>query len=128
MYPGFGPQCLSCAYVKFYSFSELVDDHDSAIEVYQKALEIEPKNKEARKGNYRCLTEDYQQRNAPKNIQERALTDPEIGKIMTDTKIVKILKEVRENPKNWKNHLNDIEIVEKLKTLYRVGLIDIDGE
>ena len=60
---------------------------------FQKALDIDPNNYDARDGLQKCYSTDD-----PEARRKRALQDPEVQQIMSDPAMQMILQQMQENP------------------------------
>ena len=68
-------------------------DDSKAMSAFQKALELDPNNYDAREGLQKCYAADD-----PETRRKRALQNPEIQQIMADPAMQMILQQMQENP------------------------------
>lgn len=92
---------------------------------YQKALEIDPNNKEAQEGLRACYKSFSEQPTDPEEIRRRANADPEIQEILTDPAMKIILEQMQEDPKAAQEHLKNPEIRSRIQKLYEAGILQI---
>jgi len=92
---------------------------------YQKALELDPGNKEATEGKRACFTAMSEQPTDPEEIKARANADPEIQEILTDPAMKIILEQMQEDPKAAQEHLKNPEIRSRIQKLYEAGILQI---
>lgn len=104
---------------------EAMKKYDAAMDNYQKALDIDPKLKDASKAYYRCLTVDYEQRNNPKQTFFRAQKSPAISEILSDSEIKSMLNHLNDHPDSIQKYLEDPEISPKIQKLIDYGIIGI---
>lgn len=96
-----------------------------AQKTYQKALEIDPNNKEAQEGLRACYKSFSEQPTDPEEIRRRANADPEIQEILTDPAMKIILEQMQEDPKAAQEHLKNPEIRSRIQKLYEAGILQI---
>ncbi|XP_062502181.1 stress-induced-phosphoprotein 1-like [Corticium candelabrum] len=93
-----------------------------AMQAYEKALEIDPENQEAKGGIANCRTS---QPMTPEEVKQRAFNDPEIRQIFADPAMQVILRQMEENPGALTDHLKNPHIAQKIQKLVEAGLIQI---
>lgn len=96
-----------------------------AQKTYEKALELDPENKEAHEGIRACNSAVMQQPTDPEEIRQRANNDPEIQEILTDPAMKIILDQMQEDPKAAQEHLKNPEIRSRIQRLYEAGILKI---
>ena len=64
-----------------------------AMAAFQKALEIDPQNFDAREGLKKCYASDD-----PETRRKMAMQDPEVQKVMMDPAMQMILQQMQDNP------------------------------
>ncbi|XP_039559605.1 stress-induced-phosphoprotein 1-like [Passer montanus] len=73
-------------------------DYTKAMEVYQRALDLDPSCKEAAEGLRRCVRGQQQRSEPPEELRRRALADPEVQQIMGDPAMRLILEQMQKDP------------------------------
>ncbi|KAL9952289.1 hypothetical protein ACROYT_G039524 [Oculina patagonica] len=96
-----------------------------AQKTYQKALELDPENKEAKEGIRACQKGATEQPTDPEEIRRRANADPEIQEILTDPAMRIVLDQMQEDPKAAQEHLKNPEIRSRIQKLYEAGILQI---
>lgn len=104
---------------------EAMKQFTKAMDAYQKAMEIDPNNKEAKEGCSRCLHNDYANRNNPEEVQKRAMNDPEIRNILTDPAMKMILDQIQQDPKALREHMKNPQVKHNIQKLIDVGILAV---
>ncbi|XP_076655906.1 stress-induced phosphoprotein 1 [Halictus rubicundus] len=93
-----------------------------ALNAYQKALEVDPNNKEALAA-YRTCAVSFSSN--PEEVRKRAMSDPEVQSILSDPTMRLILDQMQSDPRALRDHLKNPNIAAKLQKLLETGLIAI---
>ena len=98
-----------------------------AMEVYGKAMELDPNSDEAKNGYKDCAVKQYSQRgsNDPEEVRKRAMNDPEVQQIMGDPAMRMILEQMQSDPQAVQEHLQNPAIMQKFMKLKNAGLISM---
>jgi len=96
--------------------------YSKAMDAYQEAMEIDQNCQEAADGYRACLME---QNKDPEEVRKRAMTDPEVQKILQDPAMRLILEQMQSDPKALRDHLQNPDVAQKIQKLMEAGLIAI---
>jgi len=96
--------------------------YTKAMDAYQEATELDSNCQEASTGYRACLME---QNKDPEEVRKRAMTDPEVQKILQDPAMRLILEQMQSDPKALRDHLQNPDVAQKIQKLMEVGLIAI---
>jgi len=117
------------AYLRKGNVLKAMGQHQNAMDVYVKALDVDPNNAEAKQGYKDCSVKQYASgagaSNDPEAVRQRAMNDPEIQQIMQDPAMRMILEQMQSDPQAVSEHLKNPEIVRKIMKLKDAGLISM---
>ena len=110
------------------SIHHYLKEFHKAIDAYNKILELDPENAEAKQQIEHVLWQVNQQNQSgevDKDRQARAMADPEIQAILGDAQMRSILSEMQTDPKKAQAALQDPAITEKLNKLIAAGVLQV---
>eukprot|EP00118_Oscarella_pearsei_P025263 m.307856 g.307856 ORF g.307856 m.307856 type:complete len:553 (+) comp42942_c0_seq1:67-1725(+) len=91
-----------------------------AAHTYQKVLDFDPGNAEAKEGLRNC---HMMEPPSVEEVQKRAMQDPEVVDILRDPSMQMILKQMEENPGALMDHLKNPDVAQKIEKLMEAGLL-----
>jgi stress-induced-phosphoprotein 1 len=104
--------------------------HQKAMDVYEKCMEIDPNNAEAKQGYKDCAVKQHSSSGGsgssdPEEVRARAMNDPEVQQIMADPAMRMILEQMQSDPQAVSEHLKNPAIMRKIMKLKDSGLISM---
>jgi len=116
------------AYLRKGNALKVMGQTQKAMDVYEKAMEIDPNNAEAKQGYKDCAVKQYSTGGGssdPEEVRKRAMNDPEVQAIMADPAMRMILEQMQSDPQAVSEHLKNPEIMRKIMKLKDSGLISM---
>jgi len=115
------------AYLRKANVLKAMGQTQKAMEVYAKAMELDPNSDEAKNGYKDCAVKQYSQKgsNDPEEVRKRAMNDPEVQQIMGDPAMRMILEQMQSDPQAVQEHLQNPAIMQKIMKLKDAGLISM---
>eukprot|EP00092_Neocalanus_flemingeri_P006374 GFUD01006863.1.p1 GENE.GFUD01006863.1~~GFUD01006863.1.p1 ORF type:complete len:332 (-),score=92.67 GFUD01006863.1:244-1239(-) len=117
------------AYLRKANVLKAMGQSQKAMEVYTKALELDPNSDEAKNGYKDCAVKQYSQKDRssqdPEEVRSRAMNDPEVQQIMGDPAMRMILEQMQSDPQAVQEHLKNPAIMTKIMKLKDAGLISM---
>merc|ERR1712025_829497 len=115
------------AYLRKANVLKAMGQAKNAMEVYSKAMELDPNSDEAKNGYRDCAVRQYSQKgsNDPEEVRKRAMNDPEVQQIMGDPAMRMILEQMQSDPQAVQEHLQNPAIMQKIMKLKDAGLISM---
>jgi tetratricopeptide (TPR) repeat protein len=95
-------------------------DTVKANDAYQKALDLDPSNSEAKEGLRKCYAQDD-----PDERRKRAMQNPEVQNILGDPAMQMILQQMQRDPAAIQDHLKNPAVAEKFQKLMDAGIIQM---
>jgi len=111
------------AYLRKGAISLTLKETAKAKEAYQRALEVDPNNTEAREGLMKCTRENMSL--SPEERRKQAMEDPDVQKILMDPAMRMILEQMQENPQAASDHLKNPAVREKITKLVEAGILQM---
>lgn len=112
------------AYLRKGKVLQGMGQHSKAVDVYQKALELDANSSEALEG-FRFCTQTLNQSKDPEDVKRRAMADPEVQQILGDPAMQMILEQMQNDPKALSEHMQNPAIAKKIMKLKEVGIISV---
>lgn len=97
-------------------------EYTRASSAFQKILELDPGNQEAREGYAKCLNITNSN---PEEVRKKAMNDPEIQGILGDPAMRLILEQMQNDQKAVQEHLRNPEVARKIEKLIEAGIIGL---
>jgi len=114
------------AYLRKANVLKAMGQIQKAMDVYNKAMELDPNSDEAKNGYKDCAVRQYSQKgNDPEEVRNRAMNDPEVQQIMSDPAMRMILEQMQSDPQAAQEHLKNPHIMQKIMKLKDAGLISM---
>lgn len=115
------------AYLRKANVLKAMGSTQKAMDVYSKAMELDPNSDEAKNGYKDCAVRQYSgnRSNNPEEVRARAMNDPEVQQIMSDPAMRMILEQMQSDPQAVQEHLQNPQIMQKIMKLKDAGLISM---
>ncbi|URD78268.1 Heat shock protein [Musa troglodytarum] len=122
---------FSKGYTRKGAIQFFMKEYDKALETYQEGLKHDPNNQELLDGVRRCVEQINKTNRGEisqeelKEIQAKAMHDPEIQNILTDPVMRQVLIDFQENPKAAQEHLKNPQVMHKIQKLVGAGIVQM---
>jgi len=116
------------AYLRKANALKVMGQTQKAMDVYSKAMELDPNSDEAKNGYKNCAVSQYSGNKGggtPEEVRARAMNDPEVQQIMSDPAMRMILEQMQSDPQAVQEHLQNPAIMQKIMKLKDAGLISM---
>lgn len=114
------------AYLRKANVLKAMGQTQKAMDVYSKAMELDPNSDEAKNGYKDCAVRQYSQpKGDPEEVRKNAMNNPEVQAIMSDPAMRMILEQMQTDPQAVQEHLKNPEIMQKIMKLKEAGLISM---
>jgi len=114
------------SYLRKANVLKAMGQHQKAMDVYSKAMELDPNSDEAKNGYRDCAVRQTQQpRGDAEEVRKNAMNNPEVQAIMSDPAMRMILEQMQTDPQAVQEHLKNPEIMQKIMKLKEAGLISM---
>merc|ERR1712013_94165 len=116
------------AYLRKANVLKAMGQAKNAMEVYSKAMELDPNSDEAKNGYRDCAIRMQSGGGGgkdPEEVRRNAMNNPEVQQIMGDPAMRMILEQMQTDPQAVQEHLKNPAIMEKIMKLKDAGLISM---
>jgi len=116
------------AYLRKANVLKAMGQVKNAMEVYSKAMELDPNSDEAKNGYKDCAIRMQSGSGGgkdPEEVRRNAMNNPEVQQIMADPAMRMILEQMQTDPQAVQEHLKNPAIMEKIMKLKDAGLISM---
>jgi stress-induced-phosphoprotein 1 len=116
------------AYLRKANVLKAMGQVKNAMEVYSKAMELDPNSDEAKSGYKDCAIRMQSGSGGgkdPEEVRRNAMNNPEVQQIMADPAMRMILEQMQTDPQAVQEHLKNPAIMEKIMKLKDAGLISM---
>lgn len=116
------------AYLRKANVLKAMGQAKNAMEVYSKAMELDPNSDEAKNGYRDCAIKMQSGGGGgkdPEEVRRNAMNNPEVQQIMGDPAMRMILEQMQTDPQAVQEHLKNPAIMEKIMKLKDAGLISM---
>ena len=110
------------AYLRKAKCHQGIGQTSRAMAAFERALELDPNCAEAIEGYKNCAIQSHSD---PEETRRRAMSDPEVQKILNDPAMRMILEQMQNDPNAIQEHLKNPAIAEKFMKLRESGLIQV---
>ncbi|XP_055340971.1 stress-induced-phosphoprotein 1-like [Paramacrobiotus metropolitanus] len=107
-------------YIRKGSILMAMKQAQKATHAFEKALELEPNNQEARDLMQRAVVDNLKD---PETARRQAMEDPEVQAIIGDPAMRMILEQMQKDPHAVREHLKNPEVAARIEKLINAGLI-----
>jgi len=118
--PGFLKAVLRLAQI--YTFRK---EFHKAMSEYDRAQKMDPQNQEAKEGYQRTMykIQESMSQGNDEERQARAMADPEIRQILSDTYMNQVLREISEDPTALRHYEKSPDVMGKIQKLIAAGIL-----
>jgi len=109
-------------YIRKAKIEQGLKQYSKAEVSYERALEVSPNHQEALTGLRECRMSSSSD---PEEVRKRAMSDPEVQKILKDPAMRMILDQMQSDPHALQDHLKNPEISAKIQKLMQSGIISL---
>lgn len=116
------------AYLRKANVLKAMGQAKNAMDVYNKAMELDPNSDEAKNGYRDCAIRMQSGGGGgkdPEEVRQNAMNNPEVQQIMGDPAMRMILEQMQTDPKAVQEHMKNPAIMEKIMKLKDAGLISM---
>lgn len=120
------------AYIKAYSRRATCEyfskEYHKALATYQKILDIDETNEEAKKGLQRVarvIEGNMQSGKVDPEQRARAMADPKIKAILEDPYMQTVLREMQTDPAAFQGYMKQPDVAAKIQTLIHSGILQV---
>lgn len=98
-----------------------------ALTTYDEGLKHDPENQECKEGRMKVIVKIQEVSSSEGNeeVAQRAMQDPEIQAIMSDSYIQMVLKECGANPERLRDYMKDARIAASINKLIAAGILRV---
>ena len=123
---------LDPTYIKAYSRRATCEyftkEYHKALTTYQKILDIDENNEDAKKGLHRVariIESNMQSGQVDPEQRARAMADPEIKAILEDPYMQTVLREMQTDPQAFQGYMSQPDVASKIQKLIHSGILQV---